>query len=443
MNTRLVSSLMVAALAASCDQSPPPDRKAAPAALAATPDLYKVPLGDSPVRGPADAKLTVVVFSDFECPFCARFETTLDQIRGSFGDDVRVVWKHLPLPFHERALPAALAAEAARDQGRFWEMHDQLFAHREALGEAELEARARALGLDLERFRASLAAPATRARIEADLRLADSLGVHGTPSSFVNGRLLVGAQPLGAFKPILDQELARATARLKGGVGRGALYAALVEGGLDKVAAPPAAPAAQGCHAPGCAGHGPGAPEDTTTVFKVDPGTSPARGPAGAPVTVVLFSDLQCPFCKKVEPTLEALEKAYPGKVRVVWKNFPLDFHPAARLAAAAAMAAHAEGKFWPMHDRLLAGGAALDRTTIEGYARELGLDRGRFEAALDGGDALLAPDLKQAAALGVTGTPTVFVNGRRVTGAYPLATFKELVDQELAKVGGNRAAPL
>jgi protein-disulfide isomerase len=158
-------------------------------------------------------------------------------------------------------------------------------------------------------------------------------------------------------------------------------------------------------------------------------------------VTVVLFSDFECPYCKKIEPTLDALEKEYPGKVRVVWKNFPLDMHPSARLAAAAALAAHTQGKFWAMHDRLLENQEALDRPTLEGHARRLGLDPARFQAALDSKAAEVEADVKQGTSLGVTGTPTVFVNGRRVVGAHPLATFKALVEQELARAGGTPAA--
>jgi protein-disulfide isomerase len=435
------------ALLAACDQNaaPPPDKKADPRPVAARaadgPELFKVPLGDSPGRGGAEPKVTVVAFSEFQCPFCARVLPTLEQIRKSYGDDVRVVWKHLPLPGHERALPAALAAEAAREQGRFWEMHDQLFAHQEALAPEDLEARARDVGLDLGRYRASVASQGARARVEGDRRLGESLGVQGTPSFFINGRRLVGAQPLARFQAIIDEELGRAADKLRAGIPRGRLYAALTEGGLDRAPPAPDPPAGNGCHGGSCAGAGAAAaarPQDSSTVFKVDPGSSPARGPAGAPITVVLFSDFQCPFCKRVEPTLEALEKEYPGKVRLVWKNFPLEMHPAARLAAAAAVAAHAQGKFWAMHDRLLAGEHALDRAALEGYGRDLGLDPGRFQAALDGADALVEADLKQAGTLGVVATPTVFVNGRRVEGAYPLATFKELVDQELAKLAGK-----
>src|SRR5581483_3299161 len=94
------------------------------------------------------------------------------------------------------------------------------------------------------------------------------------------------------------------------------------------------------------------APPGADTVHKIDPGSAPARGPKNAPITVVMWSDYQCPFCKRVEPTIEQLEKEYPGKIRVVWKDFPLEFHPNARPAAMAARAAGEEGKFWEMHKK-------------------------------------------------------------------------------------------
>jgi protein-disulfide isomerase len=442
MNVPCSFALAVLIGTAACDRiaPAPADRKPAPT-RAAEPEteVYQVPLGDSPALGGALATVTVVAFSEFQCPFCARVQPTLEQIRKSYGDEVRIVWKHLPLAFHEHALPAALAAEAAREQGRFWEMHDQLFAHQAALGPEQLESWARAAGLDLARFRISIAAQTARVRVDGDRRLGETLGVQGTPTFFINGRRLDGAQPFERFQAVIDDELVRAADKLRAGVPRSRLYAALTEGGLARAAAHLEGAAGQGCHPPGCGGGAPGArTDDPDTIFKVDPGSSPARGPAGAPVTVVLFSDFQCPYCKKVEPTLAALEKDYPGKVRVVWKNFPLDIHPAARLAAAAALAAHVQGKFWAMHDRLLDNQQALDRVTLEGYAREIGLDPVRFRTALDSLDPVVDRDVKLGLALGVTGTPTAFVNGRRVTGAYPLATFKELVDRELARLDGN-----
>jgi protein-disulfide isomerase len=399
-------------------------------------EIYKVPLNDSPARGGTAAKVTLVAFSEFQCPFCGRVEPTLAKLSERYGDDLRIVWKHMPLQFHDRAVPAALAAEAARVQDKFWPMHDRLFAQQGALGQEDLLGYARALGLDLGRFTAALSDPAIKARIDADAKLADTLGVRGTPSFFINGRRLVGAQPVDRFVAVIDEELVRADGKLRAGVAPAQLYAALTEGGLEKMPAPdPTAAAPSGHAAPA------GEPDPTRdlSVTKFTIGDAPVRGPANAPVTVVVFSDFQCPFCKKVEGTIDALEKAYPGKVKVAWKHFPLDFHANARMAAAAAQVAHRSGKFWAMHDQLLAHQEALDPESLAGYARDVGLDPSAFKAALAEADAGAAidADVKLGTSIGVTGTPTLFINGRRIVGAYPLETVRAIVDQELKKRGG------
>jgi protein-disulfide isomerase len=268
--------------------------------------------------------------------------------------------------------------------------------------------------------------------------------VRGTPTFFINGRRLVGAQPIERFAALIDDELVRADELLRSGVARSGLYAALTAGGLEKAAAeaPPAPAGAGPCAAGNCPNHGGGnaAPDPSrdATVHKVELGGAPTRGPADAPITVVVFSDFECPFCKKVEGTIAELEKAYPGKIRIAWKNYPLPFHANARPAALLALAAHRRGKFWAMHDALLANQAGLGAADLERHAEALGLGAD-LRAALGSAElaAAIDADVKQAEALGVTGTPTVFLNGRRVVGAFPLATFRAIVEQELAKRGG------
>jgi protein-disulfide isomerase len=124
----------------------------------------------------------------------------------------------------------------------------------------------------------------------------------------------------------------------------------------------------------------------------------------------------------------------------VVWKNFPLSFHPNAKPAANAALAAGEQGKFWEMHDKLFANQQQLDRATYEKYAGELGLNMGKFKAALDANkfDAQIDAETKEGAAVDVSGTPATFVNGRKIGGAYPYEVFKKVVDQEMAKAGGK-----
>jgi protein-disulfide isomerase len=215
------------------------------------------------------------------------------------------------------------------------------------------------------------------------------------------------------------------------GTPRGKVYEALMKGAKSDL--PQAAP--------GAAAAAPAGPEDDKTIFQVKPGSSPTKGPKDAPLTVIVFSDFQCPFCQRVEPTLAQMEKEYGGKVRMVWKNYPLPFHQNAMPAAEAAMAADAQGKFWPMHDKLFANNTALDRPSLEKYAQELGLNMSKFKADLDSGKykSTIEAEAKEGSTLGVSGTPAVFINGRKISGAYPFDTFKKIADEELAKKTGQK----
>lgn len=187
-------------------------------------------------------------------------------------------------------------------------------------------------------------------------------------------------------------------------------------------------------HCDDCEGKGAEAESDKVETVAI--GASPSRGDANAPVTVVVFSDFQCPFCSRAEATVRELEAAYPGKIRFVFKNQPLPFHEHARLAAKAALAAGEQGKFWEYHDALFNHQRELDRASLERYAEGLGLDLRRFRAALDDSrlDIAIEADISEAHRLEVKGTPAFFVNGRNLQGAQPLAAFRAKVDQALAE---------
>jgi protein-disulfide isomerase len=161
-------------------------------------DLYKarfdassvktIPLDGSPSRGPLDAPVVIVEFSDFECPFCQKIAPELDALCEKHKETVRFVYKFMPLQMHPHSEIAARAAIAAQDQGKFWPMHHELFSHGEHLEPADLDAYAKAIGLDLDRFHADMSSPATKARLDADRKLADDLGVKGTPTIYIDGR---------------------------------------------------------------------------------------------------------------------------------------------------------------------------------------------------------------------------------------------------------------
>jgi RNA polymerase sigma factor (sigma-70 family) len=201
-----------------CDQECDGEQGPSPEAVAWVDEVVAGgPVGDPmdaveqlalPGKGEHDAKVSIVVCSDFDCPFCAKATATIDKIRETYGDKVAVHWLNNPLPFHEGAEPAARASLAAAAQGKFWEMHDLLFARADMRDEKELIALAKEQGLDVDRFTTDLRAQATKDAVVEQQRTCLGNGAHGTPSFFINGDLVVGAQPFESFKTVIDDELA-------------------------------------------------------------------------------------------------------------------------------------------------------------------------------------------------------------------------------------------
>ena len=182
----------------------------------------------APTLGPAFAKVTIVEWSDFQCPYCSRAAATLEKLRDLYSKDVRLVFRNLPLPMHPNARMAAQAAMAAHAQGKFWPMHDKLFANQAALDRGSLERTAEELGLDMERFKVDYESAAVTAMIEADEAAATAAHIRGTPTLFVNGRLFWGVPPLDQFREEIAREIARADKLLAEGVKPKDLHARLV-----------------------------------------------------------------------------------------------------------------------------------------------------------------------------------------------------------------------
>jgi protein-disulfide isomerase len=164
----------------------------------------------------------------------------------------------------------------------------------------------------------------------------------------------------------------------------------------------------------------------------------PSRGPDNATVTIVEFSDFQCPYCGRVVPTVEKLMKDYDGKVRLVFRHFPLSFHPFAAKAAEAAACAADQGKFWQMHDKMFGNQQKLAVEDLKSFAKDVGLDQGKFDKCLDSGEKapLVSADEKDGEQAGVSATPAFFINGIFINGAVPYEQFKETVDRELKGKG-------
>lgn len=168
---------------------------------------------------------------------------------------------------------------------------------------------------------------------------------------------------------------------------------------------------------------------------------APFRGVPDAPVTIVEFSEFQCPFCHRVQATLKQILERYPGKVKLVYRDFPLDsLHPLARGASEAARCANDQGKFWEYHDTVFSHFPQASSEDLKRYAEQVGLDIAKFEACLSGGvhKAAVQSDVDEGTRAGVTGTPAFFINGRLLQGAQPLEAFTRVIEDELSRLVGS-----
>jgi protein-disulfide isomerase len=183
-------------------------RKDEPVKILLEPQRVVVNSSGHPALGPKDAPVTIVEFTDLQCPFCGKTESTLKELRTKYGDKIRLVHMDYPLPFHAHALDAAKAARCANEQGKFWPYRDALFANQSKLAPADLKATAQSLGMNGAKFDACFASNKYDSQIKADQAAGEKVGVDGTPAFFIDGRPLTGAQPTPKFEEIIDDELA-------------------------------------------------------------------------------------------------------------------------------------------------------------------------------------------------------------------------------------------
>ncbi len=352
--------------------------------------------------GFGSGKVVIDEYSDFQCPFCGKFfKETLPQIEQAYGDKVEIVYKHFPLSFHENAQKAAEASECARDQDKFKGYHDTLFNHQDALDVASLKKYAADLGLDTATFNGCLDQGRKKAVVDKDAAEGQQRGVSGTPAFFINGEKIVGAQPFPAFKAIIDRAL---------------------QGGS---APAPSAATPQ--------------PSRPTQKVEASADDDPVKGSANAPVTIIEWSDFQCPFCGRFfTQTFTQIDQEYikAGKVKFVYRDFPLSFHENAQKAAEAGECAHEQGKFWQLHDKIFQDQNAITVNDLKKDAADLGLDTAKFNACLDSGKyaAEIQKDIDDGKKAGVTGTPAFVINGRFIGGAQPYSAFKQAIDAALAE---------
>ena len=364
-------------------------------------------------RGDPQAPIVMEEFSDYQCPFCSRFvQETLPSLEKNqiANGEVVLVYYDFPLSsIHPQAPAAHQAAYCAGEEGAaaYWAMHDTLFANlNQWSGQTtttELFAGyAGEVGLDVDQFRSCLESGQFAERVQQGASVGTQRGVSSTPSFFINGQALTGAQPLDTFNQAIET------------VSNG--------GQLASAQQPPEAP-----QQPGVA--------PTPVAFNDD--YAAAMGDPQAPVTIVEFTDYQCPYCARhAVQTLPPLIQQYvdSGEVYYVVKDFPLDsIHPLARNAAAAARCAGEQDAYWEIHDALFAeqsswanANQADSSQLFSGIAGDLGLNQSAFDACLQSGryeDAVEA-NFAEGRALGVSATPTFFIDGYPVPGAQPLDVF-------------------
>ncbi|MBK6920976.1 MAG: thioredoxin domain-containing protein [Deltaproteobacteria bacterium] len=382
---------------------------------------YGVDVGVDPqIRGRADALVTIIEFGDFQCPYCREVTATLDEVLSRHGNNVRLVFRHNPLPIHPEAKNAARAALAAARQGKFWAMHDKLFESQFELAPDKYRQYATTLGLDVDRFVADMDDPAIARQVEDDTAVARRFGLTGTPSFFVNGRFLSGNQSLAVFDSLVNEELSRARTFVeRRGNSRKRLYEDMIARFASEVTKSAAV----------------ALPPDTGERFSIATEGLPRRGASGfARVNLTECGDFDCPYCQRATKTLDRIVADYPTQVTVTFLHNPLGYHANAEPAARAAIAADKQGKFWEMHDKLYAHPDAHAQSDFVGYAKELKLDVAQFERDFAAPETakLVVDQQKICADAGGTSTPTFFLNGRRIEGAQSFETFKALIDAEL-----------
>lgn len=349
----------------------------------------------SPAAAPpaAPVAVEVVVYSDFQCPFCRQFAQPIRELqaKGADGTPVTVTFKHFPLSIHPAAELAHRAALAAEAQGRFWEMHDLLFANPQRVQRADLVAYAKQLGLDQARFENDLDGDAVKRAIAADLAEGTKAGVTGTPSYTINGRMYSGTRSLAQLKELLGGEQRRARA-------------------LAEIA-------------------------DSTL----------SQGPADAPVTLELFADLQSPVTKPALAIVHQVRQRYAAAVRVQFRNFPLAFHPQAALAHEAAMAAARGGRFWELVAFILDHQDSLREQDLVAHAGRLGLDPVAFAASLQ--ERRYAPrvetDVSAGQRRGVRGSPTIVIGDKRIDGVPSVEMLRQYIEAAIAATQATVGKPV
>jgi len=414
------------------DEEREAERKKRRALLEWSDDASPVPATyKDPTWGDRNAPVTIVLFSELECPVCKQLEPTLSEIKKTYGPkSLRIVWKHNPAPAHKQGRVAAITGQAVyRSTGSeaFFKFVSKGFSStNDSLYAFEIDDWVREAGVKKKAEYAKLKGEKeTEQKVDEDIALATTLGVRSSPTMFVNGVLLKGAPVIEKLKSIVDEQITKAKAETEKGVSPAELYITLSKAQFiskeqrQNAASPPK--------------------DDDKAPLKVTVGDSPVRGPNTALVTIVEFGDFECPHCINVEKTLGELRKSYGDRIRIVWKDNPLPNHFRARSAANFARDVRAQkgdDGFWKAHDLLFENAAKLAEDDLKALAKKLAVKSPQALDAANMGthDAKIKVDQELADSLDATGTPTFFINGRRLVGAKKLQDFETIIKEEEAK---------
>lgn len=394
------------------------------------PEPAELSRATTPLKGDASAPITIVEFSDYQCPFCNRHtQETLPQIVAELVDSGRVNYEFKDFPLeaiHPEARAASIAARCAAEQDGYWDMHDVLFASQERWsGQPDINGVLAAIGgeigLDAAALEECLAEGRYDAEVQADLDEGFALGVTGTPAFFINGYGISGARPYDLFELIVE---AIENDTLED------LYRDAYDAQVEALKAQQQAQQV------------PQAPPPPSEPVDVPTEGWPTIGDPDAPITIVEYTDYQCPYCgRHFADTFPQIEENFvnQGLVRYVFKDYPLDFHPQAPIASAAARCADDQGAFKAMHDVLFErqgewSGRSDAAELFIGYGADLGLDTDALRQCIESGtyDEAIAADLQEGFSVGVTGTPSFLINGNLVVGALPYANFEQAINAML-----------
>jgi len=331
----------------------------------------------------ATQEVSIQVFSDFQCPYCKQFAPAVRALetQGIDGIKTKVEFKNFPLGFHAFAQLAAQASQAAAEQGKFWEMHDLLFANQNALAREDLFRYAQTLKLDMGRFATDLDSDRIKQKVAAEKAEGDAKKVQGTPTFFVNGKVYSGTKSTAELKALVSADAGRRIALTE-----------ITDAAMSK-------------------------------------------GPATAPVTIEFFADLESSVSRSANYVLEELLAKYPTQVRLQFRNYPLSFHPQAALVHDAAMTAARDGHFWQMANYVFDHQDSVREQDLIAYAGHLGLDEAKFAETIQKRKYMprVDADISDGFQRGVRGSPVIFVNGRQIDGVPSLQLLTEYVEAALA----------